>query len=112
MAVVIKYAQLRGWMHYHTHDSRRSAEGFPDLVLVRGDQLIFAELKSEKGKTTPAQDTWLMALENVATTSHQQAGAILEEWGGVGSEPCSHAPVLHVFIWRPSDWTSIEQVLK
>ena len=40
--LVVDYATLHGWMHYHTHDSRRSTPGFPDLVLVR-ERIIFAE---------------------------------------------------------------------
>lgn len=31
---VINMAKSLGWEHYHTHDSRRSVAGFPDLVLV------------------------------------------------------------------------------
>ena len=34
-----------GWRRYHTFDSRRSAEGFPNEVLVRASALIFAELR-------------------------------------------------------------------
>lgn len=57
-------AKRRGWLSYHTHDSRRSDPGFPDLVLVRKDRLIFAELKSAKGRPTPEQSTWLISLGN------------------------------------------------
>ena len=31
---VIQLARALGWDYYHTHDSRRSPGGFPDLVLV------------------------------------------------------------------------------
>lgn len=43
---------------YHTHDSRRSAEGFPDYV-IRTSPLIFAELKRDGGLLAPAQADWL-----------------------------------------------------
>ena len=33
-SAVIEYARLMGWLVYHTHDSRHSEKGFPDLVLV------------------------------------------------------------------------------
>ena len=61
-AHVIRMAHALGWLCYHTHDSRRSAEGFPDLTLARGKRVLFAELKAERGRTTEAQDRWLMEL--------------------------------------------------
>lgn len=102
-AVVVDYARLRGWMTYHTHDSRRSAAGFPDLVMVRDGQLVFAELKSEKGKTTPEQDAWLMALDAV------MVGAVQRHHDNV---ECDCTYPVRSFIWRPSDWSSIEKELK
>jgi hypothetical protein len=76
-----------GWRVYHTHDSRKSEEGFPDLVLTRRTRLVFAELKSPTGKTTPAQDAWMDALRQT------------------GQE---------VYLWRLADWDSgaIAEVLK
>jgi hypothetical protein len=49
---VIELAQLGGFLAYHTYDSRRSAKGFPDLVLVRGERLLFAELEIDTGRVT------------------------------------------------------------
>lgn len=84
-AAVVQLARLRGWLVYHTYDSRRSHAGFPDLVLVR-ERVVFAELKAEKGVLSPQQSTWLRRLDD--------AGA---EW----------------FLWRPEQWLNgeVERVL-
>lgn len=85
-AHVLHLAALGGWRAYHTHDSRRSHRGFPDLVLVRpgvpGPQLVFAELKSSTGRATPEQTEWLGDLGQV--------------------EECTGGVVL-ARLWRPQD---------
>ena len=63
--VVIQAAKLFGWMCYHTHDSRRSAPGFPDLVLAKNGVVLFAELKTDTGKVTNDQIGWLLATHGV-----------------------------------------------
>jgi hypothetical protein len=70
-------ARYRGWRSYHTHDSRRSQAGFPDLVLVFGSRILWRELKSQTGRLRPEQQAWLDDLE--------AAGA-------------------DTGIWRPIDW--------
>lgn len=80
---VIEIAGVGGWRHYHTHDSRRSAKGFPDLVLVR-ERVIYAELKSQVGRLREDQGPWLEAL------------------AAAGQE---------VYLWRPSDRAEVERVL-
>ncbi len=72
LAAVRRLARYRGWMVYHTADSRRSEPGFPDctLVSVRQRRLIFAELKTATGKTTPEQDEWLAALAAAGAEVH------------------------------------------
>lgn len=82
---IIDWAKLNGWMHYHTHNSQRSPSGFPDLVLVRPPEIIYAELKAEKKYPTPKQRIWIASLE------------------ACGQE---------VYLWRPSDWTEIENRLR
>ena len=82
-AHVIELAETLGWSHYHTYDSRRSTEGFPDLVLVR-ERVVFAELKREDGKLTSDQVAWVNDL--------LRANA-------------------EVYVWRPSDRDQVAQVL-
>lgn len=56
---IVAVAQLRGWERiYHTHNSRNSAGGFPDLVLVKR-RIVFAELKQQGKKPRPDQVGWL-----------------------------------------------------
>lgn len=64
--------RLSGWLMYHTHDSRRSEPGFPDIVAVRGPdvmragQLAFIECKGPKTRVTEYQRRWLGTLDTVA----------------------------------------------
>lgn len=83
-AQVLEAAQLMGWLGYHTHDSRRSAPGFPDLVLVR-ERVLFAELKTDTGRLRPEQATWLERLRD--------AGA-------------------EAYLWRPRNWDGVLDTLK
>jgi hypothetical protein len=71
-ARVRKMAADLGLLRYHTHDSRRSASGWPDLVLVGPRGVLYRELKREGKKPTPAQQVWLDAL--------QAAGANATTW--------------------------------
>ena len=99
-AAVIELAELLGWRVYHTHDSRKSPPGFPDLTMVRGGRLIFAELKTDSPNsvTTDAQKAWLEELRKVAYY--------------VGDNLGLGAGVIMVNEWRPRDWPDIEQTLK
>jgi hypothetical protein len=85
-------AYIHHWDCHHAQPSMTrtgryittGAAGFPDLVLchkVKG--LIFAELKTTKGRTSPAQEHWLDILN----------------------------PHAECYIWRPEDLTAIEHRL-
>lgn len=83
---VVALARRCHWTYYHTYDSRRSPKGFPDLVFMRGDRLIFAELKSAGGGVTSAQRVWVDGLSQVRH--------------------------LNVYVWRPGDWREVQEVLR
>ena len=85
MESIIDLARSTGWMVYHTYDSRRSTAGFPDLVMTKHKRLVIAEIKTETGKTSPAQDKWVETLRT--------------------------ARGVKVKLWRPSDWPEIERTL-
>lgn len=92
LEAVLELARWCGFRCYHTHRSDRSEPGFPDLVLVRPPRIIYAELKSEKGRLSPAQKEWLDALGACAGGSPWNARML-------------------VAVWRPSDWPHIERQL-
>jgi len=68
------------------------AKGFPDLVLVRSDfnkkdrpkRLVFAELKSNTGRLSKEQGTWIDDLSTVC----------------------------EAYVWRPRDWHNIVEILR
>lgn len=60
-AAILDLVQLRGWAAYHTHDSRRSQPGFPDLVLAKR-RIVYAELKRPGEKPRSDQVGWLNQL--------------------------------------------------
>lgn len=91
-------AKMFGWLYYHTWRSIHSPAGFPDCVMVRGDAIIFAELKSEKGIVSPPQQEWLDALDEVSNASRDY---VYDEYRFV-----------HVYLWRPSQIDAIVEVLR
>ena len=93
-SAVIALARLCGWRVAHFHDSRRQvswnkwvgdadAAGFPDLVMVRAAELMFVELKADKGRLTKLQTVWMGFLSQVA----------------------------ECHVWWPKDWDDIERRL-
>ncbi|MCJ7828135.1 MAG: VRR-NUC domain-containing protein [Dehalococcoidia bacterium] len=86
---VIELAHLCGWLIFHARPAMTSkgwrtpvqadGAGFPDLVLVR-ERVIFAELKSEKGKLSDTQKVW--------------RDAILAADG-------------EYYTWKPSEWDDV-----
>lgn len=61
---VRELCKILGLLLYHTHDSRRSYPGFPDVVIVGPGGVLFRELKSATGRVTKDQMVWLAALQS------------------------------------------------
>lgn len=83
---VSELARLFQWRVYHPWLSIHSERGWPDVALCRPPRLVLAELKREKGKTTPSQDEWLALL----------AGC----------------PGVETYLWRPSDFDRMAEILR
>jgi hypothetical protein len=81
---VLELAHLCGWRSWHVLDARGMERGWPDLTLARPPRLVFAELKTERGRVRPEQ------------------AATLELLRACGQE---------AFLWRPSDWPEVQRVL-
>jgi Holliday junction resolvase len=92
---VLTLLGLLGWRAVHhrparTRDGWRTAVagsgavGWPDIFAVRGDRALAVELKAAHGTLQHEQREWLVALA---------------------------AAGIEVYVWKPSDWSEIEQVL-
>jgi hypothetical protein len=84
MAQVVELAKVLGFRVYHPWLSIRSERGFPDLTLCKPGRLVFIELKTDKGKVTPKQLEWLVAL------------------GEAGAE---------AYVFRPAQWDELVATL-
>ena len=70
----------KGWRTPVSADGK----GFPDLVAVKENRCLFIEVKSDKGKESEEQTTWLVSLNKTKS---------------------------EVYVWRPRDWDYIVSVL-
>lgn len=61
-AAVLAMCRWMGLLVYHTHDSRRSQPGYPDLTIAGPGGVIFRELKTARGRVSDAQKRWLQVL--------------------------------------------------
>lgn len=80
------------WCHFRPARTQRGwrtalsgSPGFPDIAAVRGERILYVELKAANGKLRDEQQSWLSAL------------------GAAGAE---------VHCWRPSDWPFIERLIR
>ena len=87
-AQVIQAARLLGYRHYHTHSSKRSPEGFPDLVLC-GRRVVFVELKRDvkASQPTPKQKEWLTRLHAAGAEVYVARPSMLDDLVAVLASP-------------------------
>lgn len=136
---VLGLASFYGWRGYHAPDNRpgksgrvqRVTPGFPDTVLIRVPELIVSELKTAKGRPTPAQLAWLddfrelgAAIDELArdldaairlldgATSGLRDPALRRSWGRGRNELARrHAnrrrPSVEAYLWRPADFDDV-----
>lgn len=109
---VLSLAGLTGWLRYHAPaggkggrvDFEQVGRGFPDIVLVRAPRLVFAELKAEDGgnRATVAQRAARPAGWEAKDVTDAQV-EWLRSLLACGAE---------AYLWRPSDWPTVERVLR
>lgn len=86
---------LFGWRWTHFEPAMRQSgewatalrgmKGLPDYVAVRDGELLFAEIKGDRGRLTPDQQEWLSLLRTV--------------------------PGIRCEVWYPDDLPEIKQLL-
>jgi hypothetical protein len=78
---VIEVARLTGWRIYHARPAQvrpgkwvtafTGDAGFPDLLLAHDTRgVLFAELKTDRGHTSPEQEKWLFTLRAAGAEAH------------------------------------------
>lgn len=105
---VIELLAIYGWdWWYHTHDSRMSPPGWPDIVAIRrrDRRILFAELKKQGGPATPEQ---LGVLELLLDVS--MGGYAPTAWHSF-TPPLGTARV-DAYLWRPNDIDEVVEALR
>lgn len=82
--LVTDTAATFGWHVTHFPQMVGNPRGYPDLVLMRGEDYLLVELKRENGVLSDGQTRWHMHAALFGITVH---------------------------VWRPSDWPTVAKVL-
>ena len=92
---ILEWAAIYGWKRFHVRNSGYAGKsyvqgdkGFPDLLLFKLPRVVVAELKVGTGvrsKPRTEQQEWL--------------------------DLFAAMPNVEVYVWHPSDWTSILRLL-
>lgn len=113
---VTELAELRGWEWVHFRPAQTAkgwrtpvsgplGKGWVDLVLVRerDRRLIFAEVKTDRGRLSADQQRVVDLMTKLReTVAYTEAGGIQVRMG----------QRIEVYVWHPSDFDEIEQALR
>lgn len=112
--IVVKTFKDRGWLVYHTFDSRHSPKGFPDIVAVHPGLNRLAGLE---GAATTTSEPGFQALLRTLT---EQTGRVIvaelkRDSGRLRPEQrmwlyAFRATGLPTYIWRPEDLPEVQAV--
>ena len=98
-AQVRKTAKEWGLPAYHTLNSFGSAQGFPDWVVIgTGGRMLYAELKTDKGRLSDMQASWIRNLIRSKQRAYVVRGdAMLSEFLTLMIKPdkASHMMLAH-----------------
>jgi len=100
---------------FHPHYSLGSEPGWPDLTLIRrrDHRLIFAELKTEKGRLSERQEQVLELLSSIATNrAWWDDDRSVAHWNANRAVAFEPSPLVEVWVWRPSDLPDIAEDLR
>lgn len=78
---VLKYAKNRGFLSYKIE--KTNVTGFPDVILIRGGQVVFIEVKTTQGKVSPTQEKRMKEIRSkggmfVVVRGDQQAKLLID----------------------------------
>jgi hypothetical protein len=63
--MILRHARLQGWAVYHVPQTRimnGGGKGYPDLTLARDKEVLWIEVKDDRGMQTSEQRYWEMIL--------------------------------------------------
>lgn len=128
LARVLELAAWHGWRAAHFRPAQTrggrwltavqaQGKGYPDLTLAHGPagRLVFAELKTERGRATPDQRLWLDQLGAVAAAALRDEVDAIDGYVAAGmSGPIPPTDRVRAVTWRPRDYLAgtVEEVLR
>ena len=61
--VVKDYLTIKGWFHFHVLQGLGAYKGIPDIIAIKGGQVLFIEVKKPTGKQSQYQKEFQADIE-------------------------------------------------